>query len=134
MTPPPTGLQEQLQAAGVHTLLVQFTDLHGAAKGKLVPLAQLPAALHTGAGFAGPSITGTGLPRTWPLHPLRATGIGLLPQPLAEALAALEADEVISAALGPTLTTEFLRLKRDERTGYARHVGDWELDRYAAFF
>ncbi|WP_428424023.1 type III glutamate--ammonia ligase [Methylibium sp.] len=57
---------ESLAAEGVHTLLVQFTDLHGVAKGKLVPLHQLEAVLTDGAGFAGPSIWGTGLPRTGP--------------------------------------------------------------------
>ena len=60
------ALRERLAAAGVHTLLVQFTDLHGTAKGKLVPLAHLQDVLHPGAGFAGPSIWGTGLPRTGP--------------------------------------------------------------------
>jgi glutamine synthetase len=35
-----TELAQPLRAAGVHTLLVRFTDLHGVAKGKLVPLAQ----------------------------------------------------------------------------------------------
>jgi len=53
-----------LAAGGVHTLLVQFTDLHGVAKGKFVPLDKLADVLATGAGFAGPSIAGTGLPRT----------------------------------------------------------------------
>ena len=58
--------QRRLADLGVHTLLVQFTDLHGVAKGKYLPLAQLPELVHTGAGFAGPSIDGTGLPRTGP--------------------------------------------------------------------
>jgi glutamine synthetase len=71
---------------------------------------------------------------TWPLARLRSAGIGLLPQSLAEALDALEADAVVRAALGPTLTPEFLRLKRDEWTAYARHVSAWELNRYAAAF
>jgi glutamine synthetase len=71
---------------------------------------------------------------TWSLPQLRAADIGLLPQSLAGALDSLEADEVVGAALGPTLTAEFLRLKRDEWTGYARHVSDWELDRYADLF
>ena len=57
-------LKQRLQSAGVQTLLVQFTDLHGVAKGKLVPLAHLADVLEIGAGFAGPSICGTGLPRT----------------------------------------------------------------------
>lgn len=64
----------------------------------------------------------------------RARGIGLLPQSLAEALTALEADEVVRGALGPALAAEFLRLKRAEWTEYARHVSAWERDRYAAAF
>ena len=59
-------LQQRLQAHGVHTLLAQFTDLHGVAKGKYVPLAKLGELVETGAGFAGPSIWGTALPRTGP--------------------------------------------------------------------
>jgi glutamine synthetase len=52
-----------LRAQGVHTVLAQFTDIHGIAKGKLVPLEHLQSLVDTGAGFAGPSIWGTGLPR-----------------------------------------------------------------------
>ena len=52
-----------LRSQGIHSVLTQFTDLHGVAKGKLVPLAHLPDLVATGAGFAGPSIWGTGLPR-----------------------------------------------------------------------
>jgi glutamine synthetase len=59
-------LKQRLAAQGVHTLLAQFTDLHGVAKGKLVPLAHLETLLRDGAGFSGPSIAGTGLPRTGP--------------------------------------------------------------------
>ncbi len=57
------SIRERLSTAGVHTLLVQFTDVHGTAKGKLVPLAHLGDVLEIGAGFAGPSIWGTGLGR-----------------------------------------------------------------------
>ncbi len=67
-------LQQRLHDAGVHTLLVQFTDIHGSAKGKLVPLAHLDEVLKTGAGFAGPSIWGTGLPRTGPRAEYYARG------------------------------------------------------------
>lgn len=59
-------LKETLAAQGVHTLIAQFTDLHGVAKGKLVPFAHLDALLTEGVGFSGPSIWGTGLPRTGP--------------------------------------------------------------------
>jgi glutamine synthetase len=75
-------LQERLHAQGVHTLLVQFADLEGVAKGKLLPLHQLDAVLATGAGFAGPSIVGTGLPRTGPRSEFYARGDAATAQPL----------------------------------------------------
>ncbi|WP_317203265.1 type III glutamate--ammonia ligase [Janthinobacterium sp.] len=56
--------QSRLAAAGVKYLFAQFTDIHGVAKGKLVPLAHLADIVHPGAGFSGPSIWGTGLPRS----------------------------------------------------------------------
>ncbi len=66
--------QQRLREAGVHSVLVQFADLHGTAKGKLVPLAHLGEVLRVGAGFAGPSIHGTGLPRTGPRSEYVARG------------------------------------------------------------
>lgn len=68
------------------------------------------------------------------LAQIRERGIALLPQSLDEALDALEADAVVSAALGETLTREFVALKRDEALSHARHVSDWELERYATAF
>ena len=65
---------------------------------------------------------------------LQARGIALLPRHLDEALDALAADSVLCTALGETLTTQFLALKRDEHAQHARHVSDWELTRYAAMF
>ncbi|MEC5161598.1 MULTISPECIES: type III glutamate--ammonia ligase [unclassified Janthinobacterium] len=56
--------QASLAASGVKFVFAQFTDIHGAAKGKLIPLAHLADIVHPGAGFSGPSIWGTGLPRT----------------------------------------------------------------------
>jgi len=61
-----SALQATLKQQGVHTLLAQFVDVHGTPKGKWVPLHQLAALVRTGAGFAGPSIWGTALPRTGP--------------------------------------------------------------------
>jgi glutamine synthetase len=51
---------------GVHTVIAQFVDINGAPKGKYIPLAHLEDILSDGAGFAGPSIWGTGLPRNGP--------------------------------------------------------------------
>ena len=58
------ALQATLRQQGVHTILTQFVDVHGTPKGKWVPLHQLAAVVRDGAGFAGPSIWGTGLGRT----------------------------------------------------------------------
>jgi glutamine synthetase len=70
----PQSIADALAAQGIHTLLLQFTDLQGVAKGKLMPLHQLATVLRTGAGFAGPSIVGTGLPRTGPRSEYYARG------------------------------------------------------------
>jgi glutamine synthetase len=53
----------ELNTQGIHSILTQFCDLHGVAKGKLVPLGNLREWVESGAGFAGPSIWGTGLGR-----------------------------------------------------------------------
>jgi glutamine synthetase len=65
------------------------------------------------------------------LAQIRERGIAVLPQSLSAALDALERDEVICAALGETLSREFIRLKRAEWIDYARHVSPWEMARYA---
>jgi glutamine synthetase len=81
---------------------------------------------------AGPAVTDDLF--TLPLSEIRARGIGLLPQTLNQACEALEGDAVITAALGETLSAEFVKLKRDEALAYARHVSAWELERYGARF
>jgi glutamine synthetase len=68
------------------------------------------------------------------LSQIRDRGIPVLPQNLSAALDALEGDEVICAALGETLSREFIRLKRAEWTDYSRHVSPWEMMRYASAF
>jgi glutamine synthetase len=65
---------------------------------------------------------------------LKQRGIGLLPQTLAEAMDALEADDVVKEGLGADLAAEFIQLKRMEWTEYARHVSDWETRRYVEYF
>jgi glutamine synthetase len=54
---------QALSNAGIHSIFVQLTDILGVAKGKLVPLERLQQWVEVGAGFAGPSIEGTGLGR-----------------------------------------------------------------------
>ena len=67
-------LNERLRAAGVHTVVAQVTDLHGVAKGKVLPLAHLDGLLSDGIGFAGTAIAGTGLPRVGSRSELHARG------------------------------------------------------------
>ena len=69
-----------------------------------------------------------------PAAELQRLGIGLLPQNLLEAITALEQDEVVQDGLGPELAAEFIALKKMEWTEYARHVSDWETNRYVEFF
>ena len=70
----------------------------------------------------------------WSPEKLKKSGIQLLPQNLAEALDAFEADKVLRGALGEALSAEFLSLKRMEWIEDSRHVSDWETSRYLEFF
>jgi glutamine synthetase len=70
----------------------------------------------------------------WSDEQLEKAGIGVLPQNLNEALDALEADSVLTAAVGKDLAEEFVRLKRMEWVEYSRHVSVWEVERYLEFF
>jgi len=65
---------------------------------------------------------------------LRERKIELLPQNLLEAIGELEKDDVVRAGLGQALSAEFIQLKRMEWVEYARHVSDWETQRYLEFF
>lgn len=58
--------KQRLAAEGVHTVIAQFVDIHGAVKGTYIPLAHLEDIVSPGAGFGSPSINGTGLPRHGP--------------------------------------------------------------------
>ena len=58
-------------------------------------------------------------------------GILRLPTHLGEAIAALEEDDLVRAALGDYLTDQLLTVKRAEWQDYRAHVSPWELARYA---
>src|ERR687889_498731 len=57
-------------------------------------------------------------------------GIGYLPRSLPEALAALEGDEVVRAAVGETALKHFLIVKRHELAMYDTQVHPWERKTY----
>jgi glutamine synthetase len=54
------ALKNQLAADGIEYLLVQFVDVHGAPKVKMVPAEALDDVMDTGAGFAGGAVWGLG--------------------------------------------------------------------------
>lgn len=60
-----------------------------------------------------------------------AANAELLPQRLADALDALEADTELRAVLGEEFTTSFLTYKRNEVERFERFVTDWEFTEYA---
>jgi glutamine synthetase len=53
-----------------------------------------------------------------------------LPMSLADALDALEADEVIRGAVGPEIVDTFVTMKRFEVERYRQHTSDWDLAEY----
>jgi glutamine synthetase len=53
-------IAERFEADGIAYLMVQFVDIHGAAKVKLVPSCELRTAVESGAGFAGGALWGMG--------------------------------------------------------------------------
>ena len=55
-----------------------------------------------------------------------------LPHDLDEACDELEKNDVITAALGEHITTQFLAAKRQEWREYSTQVSQWELDNYLA--
>ena len=61
-------------------------------------------------------------------------GITTLPSNLGEALDALEADDLVTDALGDHVAEKFLEAKTAEYDDYRVDVSDWELDRYLETF
>ncbi len=61
-------------------------------------------------------------------------GIRELPGTLGDAIAELEADTVISEALGDHVLSHYVEAKRLEWDEYRTQVTQWELDRYLEAF
>lgn len=61
-------------------------------------------------------------------------GIALLPSDLSEALAALQRDDVLVAALGEQIAAWFVEAKTEEWNTYREQVHAWELERYLPIF
>ena len=63
-----------------------------------------------------------------------AAGVARLPRNLDEAINALEADEVILAALGETYAKDFIAVKREEWRQYHETVSAWEIKNYLGVY
>jgi glutamine synthetase len=61
-------------------------------------------------------------------------GVDTLPGNLAEAIDALESDEVVMNALGDHVSEKFVEAKRAEYARYKAFVSEWEIDRYLETF
>ncbi|MFC7008766.1 type I glutamate--ammonia ligase [Halalkalicoccus salilacus] len=61
-------------------------------------------------------------------------GITTLPPNLERAVDALEADEVITEALGEHVTSKFIQAKRADYADYQTYVSDWEIEKYLEKF
>lgn len=59
-------------------------------------------------------------------------GIKALPGSLKEAIAALEADELIKNALGEYVAKKYIQAKQDEIRRYDEYVSQWEIEEYLA--
>ena len=53
-------IRQKMQEKGIDFLLVQFVDIHGSAKVKMVPVSSFDDAVDEGAGFAGAAVWGSG--------------------------------------------------------------------------
>src|SRR5207237_2238802 len=65
---------------------------------------------------------------------LRREGIAVLPSTLKDAADALEADEVIRAALGDEYAQTYITAKRAEWEEYHNVVSQWEIDHYVDLY
>jgi glutamine synthetase len=64
----------------------------------------------------------------------RRRGIDRLPQTLAEAIAAFEADPLSRQVMGDKMFAAYAAYKHEEWRRYHTHVSDWELNEYLRFF
>ena len=102
----------------------EFRLADGATNPYLMPAAVLAAGLD---GLANGRDPGPRLDINMYTEGHTITGVKQLPLNLLDALRALEASEVLGAALGPVVPA-YLKLKYAEWNDYARHLTQWERD------
>jgi glutamine synthetase len=118
-------LETQFEEDGISYLLIQFVDIHGAAKVKLVPAATLRSVAEVGAGFAGGAVWGMGQgPHSHDMF-ARADPGSYTPLPYEPGVARFAADLYVDGRPHPYCPRVNLRRVLDQlaRRGYRFNVG-----------
>jgi glutamine synthetase len=118
-------LKTQLQKDGIDYLLVQFVDLHGAAKVKMVPADALDDVADTGAGFAGGAVWGLGQNAASHDMMARIDPAGYTPLPWKPGLARFASDLYVDGQPYPFCSRVNLKrvLAEVRAAGYLFNVG-----------
>jgi len=118
-------LEPRLQEQHIEYLMVQFVDIHGAAKVKLVPARYLRAVVEVGAGFAGGAVWGMGQgPESHDMY-ARADPSTFTPLPYQKGVARLAADLHVDGQPHPYCPRVNLKrmLRQAWDRGFAFNVG-----------
>ena len=151
-----TDLLKRLDDDGIEHLSVIYHDYSGRSCAKTVPRERFGAVARHGVVFARREVVrnrareagwvasfmpkpyaelpGCGLHVHLSTAEAQACGLEFLPSSLPEALDAFEADTVLTEALGPVISAEFLNVKRSELAAYELAVHPWERAAYLETF
>src|SRR5713101_7006424 len=110
-------IKEQLESDGIEYLLVQFVDIHGAPKVKMVPSDALDDVSDIGAGFAGGAVWGMGQNASSHDMMARVDAASYTPLPWKPGLARLAADLYVDGKPHPCCPRANLRRVLDELRG-----------------
>jgi glutamine synthetase len=119
------ALKNQLQQDAIDYLLVQFVDIHGAAKVKMVPGEALDDVADTGAGFAGGAVWGMGQDASSHDMMARIDPASYTPLPWEPGLARFAADLYVDGKPYPHCPRVNLKriLEEVRSAGYVFNVG-----------
>jgi glutamine synthetase len=118
-------LKNQLEADDIEYILVQFVDIHGAPKVKMVPAAALDDVIDAGAGFAGGAVWGMGQDASSHDMMARIDPVSYTPLPFKPGLARCAADLYVDGKPHPYCPRVNLKrvLAEVRAAGYVFNVG-----------
>ena len=121
----PAKLKTHLQNEGIEYLLVQFVDLHGAPKVKMVPSEMVEDVINPGAGFAGGAVWGMGQDASSHDMMARIDPATCTPLPWEHAMARFAADLYVDDRPFPFCPRVNLKrvLEEVRKAGYVFNVG-----------